>query len=232
TVLGLLGPNGAGKSTLVDLITGIQRADAGKMILDGRPLTGSASARAGAGLARTFQHPLLVEELSAIDNILIGGYSQHMRTVRGVIGRVLRETFGLSSTRREKARCDELLADYDLPDPHTLASDLSLGEQRLIEVARALMTSPSVLLLDEPFAGSDPHSREAIVGMIRSVVEQGSSVILVDHNVDIVTSVADRIVLMSEGANAFEGTAADALASQAMHDVYFGGPVDLEADNA
>lgn len=228
TVVGLLGPNGAGKTTLVDLITGVQRADRGDMWLDGRELRGSVTTRSRMGLARTFQHPQLIEELNALDNIMIGSHARRLQSLGGVIGRLLAETFGASSTERERRRCLEALADYDLPDLATPASDLSLGEQRLVEVARALVAEPVLLLLDEPFAGSDPHSRDAIVRMIHEAVSRGCSVVLVDHNVDIVTEVADRIVLMSGGAKVFDGPAPEALASQAMRDVYLGAEIDEE----
>lgn len=232
TVVGLLGPNGAGKTTLVDLITGVQRADRGDMWLDGRPLRGSVTTRSRSGLARTFQHPQLIQELNALDNIMIGSHARRLHSLGGVIGRLLAETFGASSTDRERRRCMEALADYDLPDLTTPASDLSLGEQRLVEVARALVAQPSLLLLDEPFAGSDPHSRDAIVRMIREAVARGRSVVLVDHNVDIVTEVADRIVLMSNGAKVFDGPAPEALASQAMRDVYFGAAIEDDRNDA
>ncbi len=223
-VLGLLGPNGAGKTTLVDLITGLQRPDGGEISLGGHPLRGSAAARARQGLGRTFQHPQLIAEMTTLENVMIGRYARRMHTVVGVVARFVAETFAPSTRRRELEWCRQLVDSLELTDPLRPVGDLSLGEQRQVEVARAVATEPTVLLLDEPFAGSDPRSREAIISMIRGAATGERSVVLVDHNVDIVTRVADRIVLMAEGARAYEGPAGEALVSQAMRDVYFSAP--------
>ena len=228
-VLGLVGPNGAGKTTLVDLISGAQTATAGAIELQGRPLVGPASRRAAQGLARTFQHPLLACDLSVADNLLVGFSAASMRTPgqmlrglwRGVVHGVPDDAYD---------RIDELAEELRLGDTSRLARDLTLGEQRLLEVARALLQDPKVMLLDEPFAGADADGVEGIVETLRTVQRRGHGVILVDHNVDLVASVVDRIMLLAEGRVRFDGDPVECLSSDEMRAVYFG--VEEEPDVA
>ncbi|MEV6928302.1 ATP-binding cassette domain-containing protein [Dactylosporangium sp. NPDC051485] len=220
-ILGLVGPNGAGKTTLVDLISGAQPATEGSLTLRGQRLTGSAARRAKAGLARTFQYPQLALELSVADNLLLGRAARR----HGSVGKMIAGAFagalrphpaGDAETVRSLA--DELGIDrLDRP-----AGDLSLGEQRLVEVGRALGQDPLVLLLDEPFAGSDAGGVHGIVEVIRTVQRRGHAVILVDHNVDLVAGLVDRIMLLDRGRNVFDGDPRECLASPQMQQVYFG----------
>jgi branched-chain amino acid transport system ATP-binding protein len=221
-VLGLVGPNGAGKTTLIDLICGAQSADAGLLTLQGGALRGSAARRARAGVARTFQYPQLALDLRARDNILVGcvakEFDSFFRMLRGMAR-------GVISPRSETytALVDRVANDVHLAEIDRLASDLTLGEQRLVEVARALGQDPLVLLLDEPFAGSDATGAAGITEAIRAVRQRGHGAILVDHNVDLVAAVADRIVLLDRGSVVFDGRPEECLASDEMRRVYFGG---------
>ncbi len=220
-VLGLVGPNGAGKTTLVDLISGAQSATAGQLTLQGRPLQGPASTRARAGLARTFQHPLLAGDLTVADNLLVGAASEQFRSpgqmVRGMLRGIAR---GAEPAAYE--RIAALAEELNLGDTSRLARDLTLGEQRLLEVARALLQDPVVMLLDEPCAGADAEGVEGIVDALRTVQRRGHGVILVDHNVDLVASVVDRIMLLAEGRVRFDGDPVECLSSTEMRAVYFG----------
>jgi branched-chain amino acid transport system ATP-binding protein len=220
-VLGLVGPNGAGKTTLVDLISGSQTATSGTLQMEGRPLEGPASKRARAGLARTFQHPLLAGDLSVADNLLVGLSAARLRSagqmVKALVGGVLGGASG-----SDYDRIEELAQELKLGDTSRLARDLTLGEQRLLEVARALLQDPKVMLLDEPFAGADADGVEGIVEALRTVQSRGHGVILVDHNVDLVASVVDRIMLLAEGRVRFDGDPVECLASDDMRAVYFG----------
>ncbi|MEU0556642.1 ATP-binding cassette domain-containing protein [Dactylosporangium sp. NPDC006015] len=226
-IVGLVGPNGAGKSTIVDLIGGEQRPDSGQVLAGGVPLAGPPSRRARrAGLARTYQYPLVAGALTARDNIIVGGLARGMSSglallgtaVRGVIapgGRALREEAGHVAARLGLHRIDRL------------AADLTLGELRLLEVARALLQHPRIALLDEPFAGLAADGIAGLSESIRTVAAGGTAVLLVDHNVDIVASMADRMVLMAGGTVVFNGAPRDCLASAEMQAVYFGtGQVD------
>ncbi|MDA3625553.1 ATP-binding cassette domain-containing protein [Saccharopolyspora sp. WRP15-2] len=220
-VLGLVGPNGAGKTTLVDLISGAQRADAGTLLLDGTPLRGPASSRARAGLARTFQHPQLAPDLSVRDNLVLGRLAaRHGRwwdLVRGIATGVLHPR-----SASDDAAVERLAAELGIGRLDRAAGDLTLGEQRLVEVGRALGQEPLVLLLDEPFAGADAHGISGISDAIRAVRQRGHGVVLVDHNIDLVSALVDRMMLLELGAVAFDGDPADCLASPQLRRAYFG----------
>ncbi|MEV8514101.1 ATP-binding cassette domain-containing protein [Dactylosporangium sp. NPDC051484] len=220
-ILGLVGPNGAGKTTLVDLISGAQPATEGTLTLRGQPLSGPAARRAKAGLARTFQYPQLALELTVAENLLLGRAARRHGTVWRMIAGAFAGAFHPHSgadAEAVRALADEL--GLDRLDRE--AGDLSLGEQRLVEVGRALGQDPLVLLLDEPFAGSDAGGVHGIVEVIRTVQRRGHAVILVDHNVDLVAGLVDRIMLLDRGRAVFDGDPRECLASPQMQQVYFG----------
>lgn len=220
-ILGLVGPNGAGKTTLVDLISGIQRSDAGTLKLNGERLAGGSPAvRARRGLSRTFQHPHLALELTVRENLLVGASARRFpswsRMAAGIV------TDGIRHRRQEQETVARIAEELSVPGLDDPCSNLSLGEQRLVEVARALTQDPLVMLLDEPFAGADAGSIAGIIDAIRQVQARGHAVILVDHNVDLLTSLADRVMLLAQGKQVFEGGPAECLASPEMQRVYFG----------
>lgn len=219
-ILGLVGPNGAGKTTLVDLITGIQRSDSGTLALNGERLSGPTALRARKGLSRTFQHPHLALELTVRENLLVGAAAERFpswwRMTAGLV------TDGIRHRDQEQDRVSLVARELGVPGLDELCANLSLGEQRLVEVARALAQDPQVMLLDEPFAGADADSVAGIIDAIRQVQARGHAVILVDHNVDLLTSLADRVMLLAQGRCVFEGAPADCLASPEMQRVYFG----------
>jgi branched-chain amino acid transport system ATP-binding protein len=228
-ILGLVGPNGAGKTTLVDLISGAQVATAGTLTLRGNRLSGPASKRARAGLARTFQYPQLALELSVRDNLLLGRAARRMpnpwrMTVAAAVG-IVRPLLADDSSAVEAIAAELGLSELDRE-----AGDLTLGEQRLVEVGRALGSDPVVMLLDEPFAGSDAAGVTGIIDVIRTVQRRGHAVILVDHNVDLVAGLVDRIMLLDRGKAVFDGDPRECLASPQMQQVYFG--VASEDDEA
>lgn len=219
-VVGLVGPNGAGKTTLVDCIFGTQKADAGTVRLAGRPLTGPSEKRARHGLSRTFQHPQLALELNAIENIVPALYGRRMRTPLHSLWWALKGPFENWDATADRARA--VAHEYAIDDTTSACGELSLGGQRLVEVARAMATDPQVLLLDEPFAGADHTGIAAIAGAVRKIQAQGRGVVLVDHNVDLIAELATTIVLLDFGSVAFHGAPAECLASDAMREVYFG----------
>lgn len=220
-VLGLVGPNGAGKTTLVDVITGTQNSDGGRVELSGKTLRGSASNRAKLGLARTFQHPLVPSELSIVEAIASGLTVDKLRNKGRIISSMFAGMFTGAGPEYERAA--ELAFEFGLWDLDRSCGDVTLGELRLIEVTRAVAQDPTLMLLDEPFAGADLKGIDAISAGVRHVKERGHSIILVDHNVDLVASLADRIVLLDQGQVAFDGNPQECLASEEMKAVYFGG---------
>ncbi|MGC4765382.1 ABC transporter ATP-binding protein [Micromonospora sp. DT46] len=220
-ILGLVGPNGAGKTTLVDLISGAQAATAGELLLRGRKLTGPASRRARVGLGRTFQYPQLALHLSVRDNLLLGRHARrHGTPWQMLVGAFAGAMRPERPADREAVR--QLAGELGIEGLDRMAGDLTLGEQRLVEVGRALGQDPVVLLLDEPFAGSDAQGVAGIAEVIRTVQRRGHAVILVDHNVDLVARLVDRVLLLDRGRVAFDGAPGECLASPEMQRVYFG----------
>lgn len=220
-ILALVGPNGAGKTTLVDLITGAQTATAGQLQLDGQSLTGGAARRARAGLARTFQHPQVSNDLTVVEAITAGAAARNLHSPWAMILHMLKGA--LTGPDRQFIAASELAKSLGIRDLDQRCSDLSLGEQRLLEVVRALAQQPRVMLLDEPFAGADPSGISGIIDAIRTVQHRGQAVILVDHNVDLIADLADRVMLLSQGTVVFDGEPAACVASKEMKQVYFGG---------
>ncbi|RFA08520.1 hypothetical protein B7R54_04240 [Subtercola boreus] len=220
-VLGLVGPNGAGKTTLVDLIYGTQVANSGTLTLSGQDLSGPPSKRARAGLARTYQHPLLASSLTVRENLVVGTAGVRHATiwqmVAGFFSGVVR-----GGNSEGRAEVEALAAEIGLNGLDRPVKDLSLGEQRLVEVVRALGQKPLVLILDEPFAGADSSGIASIAEAIRIVKSRGHAVILIDHNVDLVSEIVDRIILMQQGEVVFDGNPIECLASPQMKLVYFG----------
>lgn len=219
SVLGLVGPNGAGKTTLVDCIVGTQPATAGTIAVEGRTLRSGPTVRARAGLARTFQHPQLALDLSPVENIVPGLVGARIGSYAASVRAMVR---GLAGTPHDVlAQAARLAAEYGVPEAES-TGDLSLGAQRLVEIARAMAAQPRVLLLDEPFAGSDPDGITAISHAIGQVRDSGRSVVLVDHNVDLIAELADSVVLLAEGRVAFAGDPDECMRSPEMQAVYFG----------
>jgi branched-chain amino acid transport system ATP-binding protein len=221
-VLGLVGPNGAGKTTLVDLIGGEQAPDAGSITVGGRPLAGPPSQRARAnGLARTFQHPQIALDLTARENMLVGFVSRRLGSIPGMLGELVLGMLRAHPGDRA-SEVDQVAASLGLQAIDRPCKDLTLGELRLVEVGRALLMNPTLMLLDEPFAGSDARGVAGIRAAIGAVRQSGCGIVLVDHNVDIVASIVDRIALLNLGEKVFDGDARQCLASPQMRAVYFG----------
>ena len=223
-VFAVIGPNGAGKSTLLNLISGIHQPDAGTMSLDGLDLVGmSAPLRGRHGLARTFQKIRLFKQLSALENVIAGYHTRHAIPVWQYVfhGAAFRE-----DARRCRDQAIELLNFVGLRDrAHITAGALAYGEQRLLEIARALATAPRLLMIDEPAAGLNPAEVAALLRRITSLRDRGVTVLLVEHNMDLVMNVADRILVMDYGQQLFAGAPADVQAHPDVIAAYLGANV-------
>ena len=197
-VYGLIGPNGAGKTTFFNVLTGLYPRDGGEVTFDGTPLPLGAPHRVNqAGLARTFQNIRLFGNMSALENVMVGC---HGRTHSGVIGAVLR----LASTRAEEARIRqrsiELLGYVGIAGrADDLARHLSYGDQRRLEIARALATEPKLLALDEPAAGMNATETAALRGLIERIRADGITVLLIEHDVKLVMGLCDRVAVLDYG---------------------------------
>jgi len=223
-VFAVIGPNGAGKSTLINLMSGIYQPDAGTMSLDGVDLVGmSAQRRVRRGLARTFQKIRLFKQLSALENVIAGYHTRHAIPVLQYVfhGAVFRE-----DVRRCRDEAIELLNFVGLKHrAHVTAGALAYGEQRLLEIARALATAPRLLMIDEPAAGLNPAEVAALMHRITSLRDRNVTVLLVEHNMDLVMNVADRILVMDYGQQLFAGAPADVQAHPDVIAAYLGANV-------
>jgi branched-chain amino acid transport system ATP-binding protein len=218
--VGLIGPNGAGKTTCFNCILGVLPIDGGRVSLDGRDVTGlSVSRRARLGIGRTFQRIELFPDATVRDHLFIA------ERVRRGTGRLWRDVIGLGRpTKDELARCDEVL---DLLGLGALAGEpierLSLGQCRLVEVGRALMTEPKVLLLDEPSSGLDRAETATLAQTLRAVqADQGFAILLVEHDVELVANFTSRIYVLDFGHVLLDGPTAEVLASTQVRAAYLG----------
>ena len=204
-IFGLIGPNGAGKTTLFNALTGLYTIDRGEVRLQDARLDGRKPHQVlQAGLARTFQNIRLFAEMTALENVLVG---RHARTTSGVVGAVLR----LPGTRREEAdsrqRAHALLERMGLAQHATrLAKNLPYGDQRRLEIARALATEPSLLALDEPAAGMNPAERAALRELLLQLQGDGLSLLLIEHDVKLVMGLCTRLAVLDYGVKIAEGT--------------------------
>ncbi len=218
-IVGLIGPNGAGKSTTFNLVSGVLPLTSGEVELLGQRVDGRGSRDiARAGLSRTFQHVKLVPDMTVLENVALGTY---LRTRSGT----LRAMLGLNKAEEAQARAEALrqLRRIGLGDQaHELAGNLALGPQRLVEIARALASDPSLLLLDEPAAGLRHKEKEALAEVLRQLKAEGLSLLLVEHDMDFVMKLTDRIVVMEFGRWLMEGTPAEVQASPAVRAAYLG----------
>jgi branched-chain amino acid transport system permease protein len=218
-IVALIGPNGAGKSTTFNLITGVLPLSGGAVRWRGQDIAGRPSrAIARLGVSRTFQHVKMIPEMTVLENVALGGYG---RTKSGVLQAMLR--LDRVEEKRLFAEGHAQLARIGMDAHlHELAGNLALGPQRLMEIARALATDPALLLLDEPAAGLRHHEKRALAATLRQLKTEGMSLLLVEHDMDFVMGLADRVVVMEFGNKLMEGTPAEVQASPAVRAAYLG----------
>jgi branched-chain amino acid transport system permease protein len=218
-IMGLIGPNGAGKSTTFNLVSGVLSLTSGQVLFRGRNVAGLPSrAIARLGMSRTFQHVKMIPEMTVLENVALGGY---LRTSSGVAKAMLR--LDRDEERRLFAEAEKQLARIGMAGQmHELAGNLALGPQRLMEIARALCTDPSLLLLDEPAAGLRLKEKQALADVLRQLKSEGLSILLVEHDMDFVMGLVDHIVVMEFGTRLIAGTPAEVQASPIVRAAYLG----------
>ena len=220
-IYGLIGPNGAGKTTLFNLLTGIYAPDSGRFVFDGASLDGLKPHQVTLrGIARTFQNIRLFANLSALENVMIG---RHARTRAGVIGAVMRNRATRDEEARIEARAMELLKFVGIEArADDAAGSLPYGDQRRLEIARALATDPSLVALDEPAAGMNATESRALATLVRNVRALGITVLLIEHDMKLVMSLCDRLLVLDHGERIIEGTPAEAQSDPRVIDAYLG----------
>ena len=218
-IVGLIGPNGAGKSTTFNLVTGLLPATGGEVLLRGERVDGLPSRQiARRGVARTFQHVKMIPGMTVLENVALGA---HLRGRQGVVAAMLR--LDRAEERRLLREAERQLQRIGMADfVDELAGNLALGPQRLMEIARALCADPALLLLDEPAAGLRHQEKQALAVVLRQLRDEGLSILLVEHDMDLVMTLTDRIVVMEFGTKLMEGTPAEVQASPAVRAAYLG----------
>ena len=226
-IFGLIGPNGAGKTSTFNIITGVYQPTSGQVNFSGRRLSGLKPHRiTQLGIARTFQNIRLFPEMSAIENVMVGGDARH-RT--GIPGAVL----GLPRHRREeregREQAKELLDFVGIAHAEQQAArNLSYGDQRRLEIARALGTRPDLLLLDEPAAGMNPAEKQSLASLVRKIRDADVTVLLIEHDMSLVMNLCDRIAVLDFGRKIAEGPPSEVRESPAVIEAYLGRPGDAE----
>ena len=225
-IYGLIGPNGAGKTSLFNVLTGIYEPDGGSFLFDGEPLDRlKPNEVAERGVARTFQNIRLFQNLSAVENVMIG---RHVRTKAGVFGAIFRDR----RTRAEEAAIERRA--YELLDyvgvakrANDLAKHLAYGDQRRLEIARALATEPKLLALDEPAAGMNATEKQGLKRLLEDIRRDGTTILLIEHDMKLVMSVCDRVLVLDYGRKIAENSAAVVQNDPRVIAAYLGGDIAL-----
>ena len=204
-IVGLIGPNGAGKTTVFNLITGNYQADEGEILFSGTSVIGLRTHKLVAlGIARTFQTIRLFQKLSVIENVLAG---RHCRMKAGLVAGMLKTSFEKKEEQKALRFCLEELEFVGLKGQEgQVAGNLSYGNQRLLEIARALATEPKLLILDEPAGGMNEQETDALLGLIGKLKERGVTILLIEHDMSLVMRACEHLVVLEYGCKIAEGT--------------------------
>ncbi|HEX3424897.1 MAG TPA: ABC transporter ATP-binding protein, partial [Acidimicrobiales bacterium] len=220
-IAGLIGPNGAGKTTVFNVVTGVFQPTAGDIVFDGKSLLGKKRYQVTKlGVARTFQNIRLFPDMTALENVMVGADAHHRTSVPSAMLRLPRHR---TEEREGRVRARELLELVGIPHrAEETARNLPYGDQRRVEIARALATAPKLLLLDEPAAGFNPREKRALSDLIGTVRDSGYTILLIEHDMGLVMNICDRISVLDFGRKIAEGIPAEIQANERVINAYLG----------
>ena len=223
SIVSIIGPNGAGKTTFFNILTGLYKPSTGRITFEGRDITSARPDRIlEAGMARTFQNIRLFATMTALENVMVG---EHSRMQAGLFGSILRLPYVRTEEKAARDRAAAMLEYVGLRPNHfhQMSVNLSYGDQRRVEIARALASNPKMLLLDEPTAGMNPNESERLRAFMQTLRDdRGLTILLIEHDMKVVMGVSERITVLDHGEKIAEGTPEDVRANSRVVEAYLG----------